>query len=390
MSAPADRNYWLSVLTRLAEPVLTAAANGELKKRMPIESIGARADRAKYTHLEAVGRLLAGIAPWLELDESGADTDESRLRARYRRLAVATIGAITDPESPDHCNFSDGRQPLVDAAFLAQALLRAPTQLWPALPECSQKTVITSLQATRVIKPGESNWLLFAAMVEAALAKFGGDSAWKREPVEYALRRHESWYKGDGTYGDGPDLHWDYYNSFVIQPMLLEVLDALRDRGPWIDEKFPARVRARAQRYAAIQERLISPEGALPPFGRSLAYRFGALQLLGLMALRRDLPEGVTLAQVRCAMTAVIRRLAEAPSTFDAQGWLRIGFFGSQPSIGETYISTGSAYLCAGGLLPLGLAPSDPFWSAPDADWTAKKVYSGVDVKADHALSAPR
>jgi hypothetical protein len=41
-------------------------------------------------------------------------------------------------------------------------------------------------------------------------------------------------------------------------------------------------------------------------------------------------------------------------------------------------------------LLPLGLTAADPFWSTPDADWTAKRVYSGTDVKADHALAAPR
>jgi hypothetical protein len=42
--------------------------------------------------------------------------------------------------------------------------------------------------------------------------------------VDYALRQHHQWYKGDGAYGDGPYFHWDYYNSFVIQPMLLDVL----------------------------------------------------------------------------------------------------------------------------------------------------------------------
>ncbi len=390
MSDLSTRAYWLSVLTRVGEPVLTAASRGELKKKMPIESRAPRDDRAKYTHLEAVARLLTGIAPWLELEETGSDTEESKLRAKYRRLALGAIDKITDPESPDHCNFSVGGQPVVDAAFLAQALLRAPKQLWAALPKCCQKNVIASLQATRVIKPNESNWLLFSAIIEAVLAKFGGEGAWKREPIDYALKRHESWYKGDGAYGDGAEFHWDYYNSFVIQPMLLDVLDAVGDRGPWVDEKFPERVRARARRYAAVQERLISPEGTLPPIGRSLAYRFGTLQLLGQIALRHDLPPELNPAQVRCGMTAVIRRLIEAPNTFDAEGWLRVGFFGSQPSIGETYISTGSTYLCAAGLLPLALPASDPFWSAPDADWTSRKVYAGVDVPTDHALTAPK
>ena len=98
------------------------------------------------------------------------------------------------------------------------------------------------------------------------------------------------------------------------------------------------------------------------------------------------LPDGVAPAQVRGALTAVIRRTLEAPGTFDADGWLRIGFCGHQPGVGETYISTGSLYLCAVALLPLGLAESDEFWSAPPQRWTSAKAWSGEPFAIDHAL----
>jgi hypothetical protein len=69
-AAPAsDRDYWIAVLTRLAEPVLSNLAAGTLKARMPVEQ-AANADRRSVTHLEALGRLVAGIAPWLELTAS--------------------------------------------------------------------------------------------------------------------------------------------------------------------------------------------------------------------------------------------------------------------------------------------------------------------------------
>jgi hypothetical protein len=41
------------------------------------------------------------------------------------------------------------------------------------------------------------------------------------------------------------------------------------------------------------------------------------------------------------------------------------------------------------GLLPLGLAPSDEFWSAPAADWTAKRAWSGQPFPIDKAHSEP-
>ncbi len=124
-----------------------------------------------------------------------------------------------------------------------------------------------------------------------------------------------------------------------------------------------------------------------PAAGRSIAYRFGAFHLLARSCLRRDLPEGVAPVQVRGALTAVIKRSLEAPGTFDAGGWLRIGFAGHQPGVAEHYISTGSLYLCAAALLPLGLAPEEEFWWAPATPWTAQLAWSGAAFPRDEALA---
>lgn len=380
----SDRDYWISVLRRIADPVLTNLANGTLKARMPVEQRPG-AGRETVTHLEAIGRLVAGIAPWLELGSDGSA--EGRLRGRYADLTHRAFANAVDPRSPDFLNFTRGGQPLVDAAFLAQGILRSPTVLLGGLAPATNANLIAALKSTRVITPGANNWLLFSAMVEAALAKLGAE--WRRPPVETAVRRHEEWYKGDGVYGDGPTLHVDYYNSFVIHPMLLDALGAVgEESGAW--KEMLAREEVRARRYAAILERLISPEGTFPAVGRSIAYRFGALQALGQAALRQMLPEGVSPPQVRGAMTAVIRRQVEMPGTFDSQGWLTIGFAGHQPGVGETYISTGSLYLCAVGLLPLGLPASDEFWEGRPMPWTQAMAWGGREFGIDHAVDELR
>ena len=376
----ADRAVWVSLLRKIADPVLNNLANGTLKARMPVEQ-AAGANRQGVTHLEAIGRLLAGMAPWLELQaESG---DDGKLLSEYADLSRRAIARAVDPSSPDFLNFTRERQPLVDAAFLAQALLRAPRALRDSLDPTAKRNLIAALESTRAISPGFNNWLLFSATVEAALARLG--ATWDRMRVDYALRQHDQWYKGDGAYGDGPSFHWDYYNSFVIHPMLLDVLDACRDEMPaW--KELSARVDERARRYAAILERIIAPDGSFPAIGRSLAYRCGAFHLLAAMALRRALPEGVSPAQVRGALTAAIRKTLEAPDTFDASGWLRIGFCGHQPGVGETYISTGSLYLCSVAFIPLGLNAQDPFWSSPPQPWTSVKAWSGEAFPIDHAI----
>jgi hypothetical protein len=377
-----DRASWVAMLDRVAKPVLEALSERRLKASMPVEAFAGREqDRRKCTYLEALGRTLAGIAPWLENGAlSGA---EGKLREQYCEMARQAIAAGVDKGSPDYLDFGGDRQTIVDAAFLALAVVRAPHELREKLPMEVRKQLAAGLRATRGLLAGFNNWLLFAAMIEACMFTLGED--WDRMRVDYALREHQSWYLGDGTYGDGPHFHWDYYNSFVIQSILLNLMDGVAGQEPvWAAMK--EGIVARAKRYASVQERMIAPDGTYPVVGRSIAYRCGAFQLLGEMALREMLPEGVTPAQVRGAMTAVMRRTLMPTGTFDAQGWLRIGLAGHQPSIGEPYISTGSLYLCTAVFLPLGLPAQNAFWSGAPTPWSSVKAWRGDDVVADHAV----
>src|SRR5215212_6433772 len=123
-SGVEDRTYWCGIAGRLASPLLAALAQRKLKSTMPVEAHPTSKDRPQYTYLEGLGRLLAGLAPWFELGAD--DSPEGKERDRLADLARKGIDAGTDPASPDFLNFSKGRQPLVDAAFLAQAFLRAP------------------------------------------------------------------------------------------------------------------------------------------------------------------------------------------------------------------------------------------------------------------------
>lgn len=66
-----DREYWLQTLLKISKPVLEALADKKLKATMPVECKDNI--RKEYTYLEAIGRTLAGMAPWLE----GSKKDES-------------------------------------------------------------------------------------------------------------------------------------------------------------------------------------------------------------------------------------------------------------------------------------------------------------------------
>ena len=214
VSGQEDRDYWIQVLSTISAPVLRALSERRLKAAMPVETApnGNEVDRRQYTYLEATGRLLTGLAPWLESGpESGA---EGKLRHQYSEWSRMAIQSATDPQSPDFMNFNKGSQPVVDAAFLALAIVRAPRELWAKLDATTQHNVIAALESSRVIQPGYNNWLLFSAMIEAALSLMG--VWWDPMRVDYAIRSVKNWYQGDGVYGDGPQFHWDY-SSVITQ-----------------------------------------------------------------------------------------------------------------------------------------------------------------------------
>ena len=379
-SGEAQRKMWVKQLVQIADPVLVNLSQQTLKARMPYESKDL--SRRKFSHLEAVGRLICGIAPWLELGPD--DTPEGKLRAKYIDLAVKGLTLAVDSASPDFLEFKEPYQPLVDAAFLAQGILRAPTQLWGNLSPDAQTNLIAALKSSRNIKPWENNWLLFASMIEATLLELTSECDMER--LQYGVRRfRDDWYKGDALYGDGPAFHQDYYNSFVIHPMLTDVLRVMQKHGIEGSDFLPEQEK-RLARYAVQLERFISPEGTFPVVGRSIVYRTGVFHALAQASLLHQLPAQLAPAQVRCALTAVISRQFQSEANFDAQGWLRVGFTGAQIDMAETYINTGSAYLCATGFLALGLPLTDPFWSDLSVEWTNLKAWNGVNVPADSAL----
>ena len=373
------RKQWIDAMCKIVTPVLDMLEQGKLKQSLPLTF---HEERKAFAPLEAFGRSMLGLAPWLEADSEILDEEERTRQAVYRAKAVRCIEMATNPESPDFMLFDEGGQPLVDAAFLAHALVRAPKALAAALPEETRKHLADALRSTRKIPAYNSNWLFFSAMVEAGLYVIGEPYDIMR--VIYPMRVFQQWYKGDGVYGDGAMFHWDYYNSFVIQPMYVDLVRLFENEHEEI-RQMKSVILKRAARYASELERMIGPEGSYPIIGRSICYRFGAFQMLSQAALEHMLEPHISPASVRCGLSAVIARVMSSPDLFDKNGWLRPGVFGYQPELAEEYINIGSLYLCSAVFLPLGLAPQDAFWSAPDEEWSAKKVWAGGHIVIDHA-----
>lgn len=377
-----DREQWVKWLWKISYPVIHNLAEGTLRKNMPIESpSGNPAGYDEITHLEAVGRTLAGVAPWLALPDD--DTEEGKLRKQMREEVLKGLKNAVDPASPDMLNFTKQAQPIVDAAYVVHAFLRAPKALWEPLDDVTKKRFLDSFKALRDRTGAYNNWLLFTGLTEAFLLQQGEKADQFR--LRVSKNKIQEWYVGDGWYSDGSKFSMDYYNSYVLNPMMVAMLETLVPLR-WASQKEYEQALNRMIRHAEFCERIIGPDGTYPAFGRSVTYRTAAFQSLADAALRHKLPEGIKPAQVRCALTAVHRNMYDGNQNFDADGWLVLGFNGHQPNIADGYTSTGSLYMATLSFLPLGLPADDPFWTDAPADWNTKKAWAGEPFKKDYKV----
>ncbi len=379
-----DRIFWCDLAYKIASPILSNMAKGELKKNMIVEVSPTWDGRDKnVTYMEAFGRLMAGIAPWLTLPDD--ETEEGRMRKQLREWALKSYANAVDPHNPDYLLWRGHGQALVDAAYIAESFLRAYDKLWMPLDETTKQRYIEEFTQLRRVDPPYTNWLLFSSIIESFLAK--SEANFDEYRVNSAIRKVEEWYTGDGWYSDGPSFAFDYYSSYVFHPMYLETLQAMKDSKRYTRihySKYYDRALKRVQKYSIILERLISPEGTFPVFGRSIPYRMAAMQPLALMAWYKELPAGVSNAQVRCALTAVMKRMFQSGNNFNKGGFLTIGFTGKQPNIADWYTNNGSLYMTSLSFLPLGLPASHPFWTDAPQDWTSKRAWSEQPFPKDH------
>lgn len=384
----SDREFWCSTLYKMAAPVLSNMSEGRLQEKMQVEVSPTWDGRNKaVTYMECFGRLMAGLSPWLSLPDD--NTVEGKQRHQLREWALKSYANAVDPQSKDYLLWRQEGQTLVDAAYLAESFLRGFDALWVPLDSVTKKRYIDEFTQLRRVDPPYTNWLLFSSTVECFLRKAGAPSDTYR--IVSALRKVNEWYVGDGFYSDGPSFAFDYYNSFVLHPMFVECEEVMSDGGKqkvWNvpgGELFSKSVK-RMQRYGTILERLISPEGTFPVYGRSITYRTGTLQPLALLSWRGWLPKELPAGQVRAAMTAVIKRMFGDDRNFNKGGFLTLGFNGSQPNISDWYTDNGSLYMASLAFLPLGLPATDAFWTDAPLPWTSKKAWEGMDFPKDHAF----
>lgn len=384
MVEKTDRQVWADLCYKISQPVLENMSKGNFQKDFPLELSPKWDGRdTKVAYLETFARLMAGISPWLALPDDG--TPEGKQRKQLHEWAIQAYKNAVDPNSPDKITWlTNTSQPLCDASYLVESFMRAPEATWGQLDEVTKKRYIEGLKSLRTIRPAYNNWLLFRAMVEVFFMSIGEDV--DEYALSVGLQKMSEWYLSDGWYSDGPEYAMDYYNSYVMHPMMVEVVEMCKKHKFSTPISLDLAVK-RMNRFNTILERFISPEGAYPAVGRSVIYRMGAFQTLAMSAWKYGLPKDLTNGSVRSALTCVMKRMFAVDGNFDDKGYLRLGFAGHQPNLANYYSNSGSLYMTSLVFMPLGLPADHPFWTAPAEPWTSQKAWSGQEFPEDYHTS---
>lgn len=372
-----NRIIWFNKLNSIVEPVIDGFVNKTIKETFPIHFSPLYKENKEVNKelifIELYSRTLLSISILFQ--------NENFIKEyNYDNLYKKTIITIKNNFNGYLNFYHKSGQLLVEMSFICLSFIRSP-YLWNLLDLTLKKVILEIVNETSKYEPHNNNWILFSCILDIFLYK--NKKILKLDRCYNYINKFESFYIGDGWYKDGLIFHMDYYNSFIILPFLLDIYHELSD----IDKRFLKNYNntvIKIQRHCEFLERLISPEGTFPLFGRSITYKTAIFHALVYSSYLSILPNSISYGQVRNALTVVIERMFN--NCVDKNNYLLFGFNSFQPEITDEYTNSGSIYFCLLIFIPLGLSNEHLFWKNELKDWTQKKIWNKVSINKDTSL----
>lgn len=251
----------------------------------------------------------------------------------------------------------DYDQRFVEHASIASALLLAKEWIFDPLSVADKNNVLAWLGRVNRSEVVPNNWRLFRVLANAAIHRAGGAPDFGR--LESDLTALDSYYLGNGWYGDGTNGARDYYNpmAFHFYSLLLVRLapDLLGGRAPVFVE--------RAVRFAQDFRHWFADDGAAIPYGRSLTYRFAQGAFWGALAFA-DV-EALPWGEIKGLWMQHFRWWCGHPVLSHAQT-LSVGYGYPNLVMAEDYNGPGAPGWALKFFLPLALPENHPFWQAEE------------------------
>ncbi|MDO8358585.1 MAG: DUF2264 domain-containing protein [Devosia sp.] len=296
--------------------------------------------------LEGFSRPLWGIAP---LVAGGGRFD-------HLDHFIEGLSNGADPDHPEYWGqVGDYDQRAVEMAAIGHALAIAPEAFWDPLPGRAKDHLAAWLLGIEKVVVHDDNWHFFVVLVQQGLERVGIPI--DRSVRDFHLDRIETFYLGDGWYGDGPEGFADHYNGYALHCYGLLYAHLNRVTDPARSERYVERATTFAQSFRLW----FGSDGASVPFGRSMTYRFGMASVWAALAIAGV--EACSWNEIRGLWARHLRWWAGQPMA-DRDGRLTIGYRNANALVAEQYNSPNSPYWAMKSLLPLSLAEAHPFWQA--------------------------
>lgn len=351
---PAAYRHWQLQAKRLLEPLAKLMHPG----RASLEIAGPASDHdAQADRLETFARPLTLAAHFLCSVE---DPDDWYLRQFLAQWFREGLVAGSDPAGPYYWGpDASYHQHHVEMGLIAIALQIAPQHLWAPLTQVEKDQVARWLATCRGNGIVNNNHLFMSVHILEFLGRHGYGHRTDRTVIDAHLRQLETMHRGGGWFEDGINQAFDHYNAYAFHFYGLWWVRLHGERDPVRSGRW----REWARLFVRDYQHFFAASGEHPAFGRSIMYRFNAINVFGLAVATEstDLPLG----RLRRLCTRNLDFFLDRPITQE-QGCLAFGWTDRFEPIAEAYSCSGSPYWCAKGFAALTLPPNHAFWHAPE------------------------
>jgi Uncharacterized protein conserved in bacteria len=369
VTLPAPYRRWQAHARALLEPLAALMSPG--RADLPIAGRASDHD-AQADRLESFARPLLLAAFYLRSAPDNDSADDTSFRTRladwFRRGLV--IG--TDSSSPHYWGpDANYHQHHVEMGLMAIALQLAPTAFWDPFTPAERSQIAAWFATSRGGGIVNNNHLFMSVHIFEFLGKTGFAHRTDRAVITAHLNQLETMHRGGGWFEDGINQAYDHYNAYAFHfyGLMWSRLHGTND---------PARAqrwRDWAKLFVRDYQHFFAASGEHPAFGRSIAYRFNAINVFGL-ALAENCTD-VAPGLLRRLCTRNLEFFLSRPITQE-QGCLSLGFTDRFDAIAEPYSCAASPYWAAKGFTPLLLPPVHPFWHDAEQPLPAERDFVHV------------
>lgn len=304
--------------------------------------------------LEGFCRTLFVAAPLLR-EKPDLVLNNVKVADYYRHNLVK----LFDPHSPSYIKPRGNGGPsqiLVEFGALAISLSAIPDILWEPLSKGQKDSLAATMLSYGDGPTVSSNWRFFNIFV----LSFFKDKRYnvnEKLLLKYLDECLDA-YRGNGWYNDSPA--YDYYSMWAFQmygPLWSQLYG--KKYYPAYAEKFMKNLSGMVPNYPYM----FNKEGNMNMWGRSIAYRFGAVIPLALTSYLND--PSINYGWMRRIASATILQFLQNPQ-FLVDKIPSLGFYGPFEPAVQIYSCRGSVFWMGKAFLALLLPSDSPFWTAKE------------------------